>query len=59
VRLASPERIGSGDVIGDGSEERRRRGRGGAPAGARFPARFGAGKINTRAWELEGVVGKG
>jgi hypothetical protein len=54
-----PKRIGGGDMTGDGSGERRQQGRGGAPAGARFPARFGVGKINMRPWELEGVLGKG
>jgi hypothetical protein len=35
-----------------------RRGRGGAPAGARFPARLEAGKFNTWPWKLLWGLGK-
>jgi hypothetical protein len=54
-----PELIGGGGVTGEGSGEWRRQGRSRAPAATRFPARFGAGKINTRTWELEWDLGKG
>jgi hypothetical protein len=46
-------------AAGDGLGERRRRGRGGAPAAARVPAKLEAGEINAQPWELEGDLGKG
>jgi hypothetical protein len=57
--LAHPEAIGGGCMARGGSGERRQWGRGGAPAGAQVPVRFGAGKIKSRPWELEGDMGKG
>jgi hypothetical protein len=51
--------IGGGGSVGDGPGERPRRGRGGAPAAARVSAKLDAGKLNVRAWELEGDLGKG
>jgi hypothetical protein len=55
---AHHEAIGGGGVAGGGSGERRWRGRGGAPAAARVPARLKAGKINARPWELLWGLGK-
>jgi hypothetical protein len=51
--------IDGGVPTGDDPGKRWRRGRGGAPAAARVPAKLGAGKLNARPWELEGDLGKG
>jgi hypothetical protein len=44
---------------GDDPGKRWWRGRGGAPATARVPARLGAGKLNAQPWELKGDLRKG
>jgi hypothetical protein len=51
--------IDGGVPTGDGPGKRRRRGRGGAPAAARVPAKLGAEKLNARPWKLEGDLVKG
>jgi hypothetical protein len=49
---AHQDSIGGGGAVGDDSGERRQRGRDGAAASARSPAREGAMQGNKQPWEL-------